>query len=1247
MTILGSSTRLLLSLTLFALTVSRAQALTFDFKTPDDVAVVANGYAASDSITLTLSTTLPTGTNLTVINNTSLSPISGTFSNLAQGQAVSLSFAGVTYDFVANYFGGSGNDLVLQWAKVRLAAWGSNYDGEVGIGNNTQHYWEIWRPQAVVTSGALNNKVITAQSMGVGHSLVLCSDGSLAAWGRNDYGQLGDGSTTMRTAPVAVNQSGVFNGKTVVSITSGGSHNLALCADGTLISWGHNNKGQLGDGTTNDRTTAVVVNQSGALAGKTIIAISAGYYHSLVLCSDGTLAAWGDNSDGQLGDGTTTDSSVPVGVTQTGVLKGKTIVAIAASTFHNTVLCSDGTLSTWGFNNVGQLGTGQIGTVTNPSSIMSKVPVLVKSGVLSSHKAKALTAGGGFAIVLCTDGVLAGWGAHESNQIGRASTVVASVPVNVTQTGVLSGKTVTQIAGGQFQTMALCDDGTLASWGSVNFGVLGNDDSNALSFDEPVLVNKLIFTSGERFFSAAAGSSSDHSMALIASPPSSAAVTWDGKPDFGSVPTASGLQTRTFTLTNVGSSTVNFNGSPLVQLGGAAPQDFEIIGTPSTSLSAGASTTVVIAFNPTAVGSRTASVTIPTDNGSQASVVFNIQGTGVLSTLLSQSITFTAPATAYVSQSPLTLSPTASSGLPVTLALSTGTTAPGAALAGNVLTFTGPGVVKVQATQLGDTSYKAATAVTVTITVKADPTSASGLTLIDLNQVYDGTAKAADTVPPGATITYKQGNVIVASPTNAGSYSVTATLSGVTKTGTLVIAKAPLYVTPENKRKFAGQPNPPLTFSYSGFAGTETSAVVTVPPTLSTTATTTSVGGIYPITAKGGTVANYAFVYQQGSMVVETFAGNYEALLRDASTLPNGKVAVTVSSNSTSFTGKLYIGTEASSISLSAPLVTDSLNEQASGTQSITLKSGTVYDVTITITLKGTMTSSVKRNTVTISTAGDGRRLLALASGKTIPYSGAHTAVMEPATTAGTGVPAGAGWATASISTAGVISLSGQLGDGTKFTASVSPDDLSNPGYRLFVQPYGTTRTDSFCGGAFSLVPHPTLANRRYLVAADLKWRKTALATDTTYRTSFGPVNTVLIIDPWLPPSGTNTLSVRLGLTNSSMGVSGTPTDSASQGNLATRIGLSTSNAVSVQQPVTVPANIPKWKVTTLNTGTGAFVGSFELVDGAVKRLVNFTGVLRQPASGVETVVGEGNYVLPPITAGNESTTGDLQFTRS
>jgi hypothetical protein len=171
-----------------------------------------------------------------------------------------------------------------------------------------------------------------------------------------------------------VDTTGVLSGKTIAAVIAGSFHSFALCTDGTLAGWGYNGFGQLGDNSVNSRSVPVLVSSTGVLSGKTITAASAGYYHSLALCADGTVAAWGYNGNGELGDGSNNPSLVPVSVNAGGVLAGKTVSSLSSGAVHNIASCTDGTLVAWGYNGNGELGSGSPGS--------SNLPVLVNSSAL-------------------------------------------------------------------------------------------------------------------------------------------------------------------------------------------------------------------------------------------------------------------------------------------------------------------------------------------------------------------------------------------------------------------------------------------------------------------------------------------------------------------------------------------------------------------------------------------------------------------------------------------------------------------------------------------------------------------------------------------------------------------------------------------------------------------------------------------------------------------------------------------------
>jgi len=297
-----------------------------------------------------------------------------------------------------------------------------------------------------------------SQNIGTGlgyHSIVVNAHNTVYTWGRNNYGQLGNGSNTTNNVPVLVNTSGVLNGKTITQVAAGGYHSLALASDGTVYTWGFNAVGQLGNGSNTNSSLPVAVNVSGVLSGKTVTQVAAGYYYSIALASDGTVYTWGHNASGPLGNGSNTDSNAPVAVNTSGVLNGKTITQVAAGKYHSIALASDGNVYTWGLNDYGELGNGNTGTDSN-------VPVAVNmSGVLSGKTIIQVAAGVEHSIALASDGTVYTWGRNIWGQLGTVNNTDSNVPVAVNTSGVLSGKTITHIAAGAYHSIALASDGTV------------------------------------------------------------------------------------------------------------------------------------------------------------------------------------------------------------------------------------------------------------------------------------------------------------------------------------------------------------------------------------------------------------------------------------------------------------------------------------------------------------------------------------------------------------------------------------------------------------------------------------------------------------------------------------------------------------------------------------------------------------------------------------------------------------------
>ena len=494
-------------------------------------------------------------------------------------------------------------------ADTGVATWGLNTDG--ALGNNDPNDNSSNVPVLLTRTGVLQGKLITSVAMGESHGLALCSDGTLASWGYNGDGELGNGDTTgtNTNVPVLVNQTGVLAGKTVKQIACGDYFCLVLCTDGTLYSWGYNGDGDLGNGDTTfaDQYAPVQVVQTGVLAGKTVESIAAGKGFSLALCADGTLFSWGYNGDGELGNGDNTfsDSPVPVQVIQTGVLAGKTNSRISAGDF-GLALCSNGTMATWGYGSDGELGNG-LGESSN-------VPVLVTStGVLSGLTVTQAVAGASAGFALCSNGTLVSWGYNTDGELGNGDDTFSDslVPVAVTQSGVLSGKNVTTLAAGDSTTEVICADGTLATWGYNGDGELGNGDASYSDSNVPVLVTTSGVLSGKTATGIGAGG--DVNLALFYNgntPPTISAIANQIAATGGSTGpvsfTVADEETPAASLVVTAASS-NTTVAPLsgITLGGA-----------------GANRTVSVV--PAAVGTATITLTVTDGNGGTATSAFTL-----------------------------------------------------------------------------------------------------------------------------------------------------------------------------------------------------------------------------------------------------------------------------------------------------------------------------------------------------------------------------------------------------------------------------------------------------------------------------------------------------------------------------------------------------------------------------------------------------------------------------------------------
>lgn len=395
-----------------------------------------------------------------------------------------------------SYYGGIGFSHTLGIKKDRtLWGWGGNSNGQLGLGTavpvgNTfsspvQIGTDTWSyiasgaaASAAIkrngtlwswgsnTSGQLGNGVVTSTSspvqvgigsdwsivrMGgrfriIGSSFGIKTNGTLFSWGYNEKGQLGIGTTAGSSFPVQVG-SGI-TGDWLYLFTND-EHVVGMRTDRTIWSWGKNTSGQLGLGNTTNRSVPIQIGSD------TWTAISCGTNHVLGIKSNGTLWAWGANGDGRLGLGDTTNRSSPL---QIGT--NTDWQSVSAGYYHSLATKTDGTTWTWGSNRHGNLGIDK--------SFRNYYPTRI--GSLTGWSS-VLTCGKYHTIAIRDDTSIWGWGLNGFSQVANAS-VVGSVVSSPVQTG-SSTTGWSKVDAGESHTIVIKNNGTLWGWGSNDFGAIG------------------------------------------------------------------------------------------------------------------------------------------------------------------------------------------------------------------------------------------------------------------------------------------------------------------------------------------------------------------------------------------------------------------------------------------------------------------------------------------------------------------------------------------------------------------------------------------------------------------------------------------------------------------------------------------------------------------------------------------------------------------------------------------------------
>jgi alpha-tubulin suppressor-like RCC1 family protein len=363
------------------------------------------------------------------------------------------------------------------------------------VGGSFNYMGDEMRNKFAVFQGGNRPDHIKTISMAKGsgdHMLVIQSDGKVYGWGRNDLGQLGNHSTVNSPVPVAVDTSGVLAGKIVKKVAIDENFSMALTTDGKVYAWGDNSDGELGNHTKVNSLVPVAVDTTGVLSGKTIVDIAAGTNNGLALDSEGKVYSWGLNPSGWEKNNSfnTKITTVPIEVETSGVLSGKRIISIAAGDRFGVLLTADGLVYTWGEFYFDE-----------DNKLIYHTPVLIDtSGVLSGQKIAAIDAGVFHTLALSTMGKVYAWGDNIQGQLGNGSdTDTYITPVAVNTTGVLSGKSMTAISAGFWTSLALASDANVYAWGvSTGTGYTG-------SHNVPVAVDRSGSLNGKSIVAISAG----------------------------------------------------------------------------------------------------------------------------------------------------------------------------------------------------------------------------------------------------------------------------------------------------------------------------------------------------------------------------------------------------------------------------------------------------------------------------------------------------------------------------------------------------------------------------------------------------------------------------------------------------------------------------------------------------------------------------------------------------------------------
>jgi alpha-tubulin suppressor-like RCC1 family protein len=298
-----------------------------------------------------------------------------------------------------------------------LRCWGRNDHGQLGQGNTTDIGDNAGESSVEVDLGGAAARGVAA---GMFHTCALMDDGSVRCWGRNTFGQLGQGNTTDIGDDSGEHPVTVSLPASAVALTTGGNFTCALLLGGELRCWGYGIEGTMAQGNTNSigdqlGETTVAVD----FGGHAVRAVSAGAAHTCAILDDGSLRCWGSSAYGMLAQGSTATIGDSAGETTVPVdLGGHAALLIASGRFHSCAVLDDGSVRCWGFNSDGQLG---LGNKNNIGDNIGEVPAPVDTG---GHVPIAISGGEAHTCAAWADRTVRCWGTGANGQLGVGASVI-------------------------------------------------------------------------------------------------------------------------------------------------------------------------------------------------------------------------------------------------------------------------------------------------------------------------------------------------------------------------------------------------------------------------------------------------------------------------------------------------------------------------------------------------------------------------------------------------------------------------------------------------------------------------------------------------------------------------------------------------------------------------------------------------------------------------------------------------------